>query len=92
MLICPLPRVRQILRRRPDEFRRPASALNRLGTVLLTVWVFFLLGLFSLCTLFLGMLAYGHMTRRTNETESNAHAANAYGYMYHYVLRRPAAQ
>jgi hypothetical protein len=34
--------------------------LNRFGTILLVVWVVFLLGLFSLCSLFLGMVAYGH--------------------------------
>jgi len=63
--------------------------LNRLGTVLLTVWVFFLLGLFSLCTLFLGMLSFGHMTEQTT-MKPDAHAANTYGYSYHYVLRDPS--
>lgn len=36
------------------------SWLNRLATILLTGWVFFLLVLFALCALFLGMLAFGH--------------------------------
>jgi hypothetical protein len=35
--------------------------LNRLATILLTGWVFFLLLLFALCSLFLGMIAYGHV-------------------------------
>lgn len=39
--------------------------LNRLATVLLTSWVFFLLVLFALCSFFLGMLAYGHMAEMT---------------------------
>lgn len=37
------------------------SWLNRLATTLLTGWVFFLLLLFGLCSLFLGMIAYGHL-------------------------------
>lgn len=39
--------------------------LNRLATVLLTGWVLFILVLFALCSLFLGMLAYGHMAEMT---------------------------
>jgi hypothetical protein len=39
--------------------------LNRLGTTFLTGWVFLLLLLFGLCTLFLGMVAYGHIMEST---------------------------
>jgi hypothetical protein len=34
--------------------------LNRLGTLLLVLWVFFVLAIFSLCILFIGMAAYAH--------------------------------
>jgi hypothetical protein len=40
--------------------------LNRLATILLTGWVFSLLILFALCSLFLGMVAYGHMIEMTD--------------------------
>jgi hypothetical protein len=40
--------------------------LNRLATILLTAWVFFLLMLFGLFSLFLGMTAYGHVLSQTS--------------------------
>jgi hypothetical protein len=45
--------------------------LNRLATGLLAGWVTFLLVLFALCTLFLGMLAYGHTMEMTRWVAPN---------------------
>jgi hypothetical protein len=45
--------------------------LNRLATMLLTGWVFFLLLLFALCSLFLGMLAYGHTMEMVGYRQTN---------------------
>jgi hypothetical protein len=39
--------------------------LNRFGTILLVVWVMFLLTLFGLCTFFLGLVPYGHTIEAT---------------------------
>jgi hypothetical protein len=40
--------------------------LNRLATLLLTGWIGFLLLLFALCSLFMGLLSYGHMESMTD--------------------------
>jgi hypothetical protein len=47
--------------------------LNRLGTILLVVWVMFLLTLFGLCTFFLGLVPYGHTIEATT-FESDTYA------------------
>lgn len=75
--------------------------LNRLGTVLLTVWVAFLLGLFALCTFFLGLLAYGHTMEMTRwvapsypmtTMPATAVSSRRYAVPYkpYYVIREPA--
>lgn len=45
--------------------------LNRSATMLLTGWVFFLLLTFALCSLFLGMLAYGHTMEMVGYRQSS---------------------
>lgn len=46
--------------------------LNRLATILLTVWVFGLLIVFGLCSLFLGLLSFGHMEVMTDYKQVSA--------------------
>lgn len=59
--------------------------LNRLATILLTGWVFFLLILFGLCSLFLGIVAYGHTMemvgfRQYTTSPYRGVPTNRYGY------------
>lgn len=64
--------------------------LNRLGTTLLTAWVFLLLLLFGLCTLFLGMVAYGQVMESTQTRPIIRHDPNhpkATYYTFEYVIR-----
>ena len=60
--------------------------LNRLGTVTLAGWVFFLLGVFAFCALFLGMLAYGQAEEGVEYT-----ATGSTSYRYYYVPRNFAS-
>src|SRR5690348_9086636 len=43
--------------------------LNRAATLFLTLWVLFVMVLFSLCALFLGMIAYGHVMNNVTWTQ-----------------------
>jgi hypothetical protein len=67
--------------------------LNRLATVLLVWWVLFLLVLFGLCTLFLGMLSYGQATQyiEYRQDPPPPGVTNRYYYGGHYEVRRTSA-
>jgi len=65
--------------------------LNRFGTALLVVWVLFLLGFFALCTLFLGVVAYGHTMDMTQWVPTGPvttmPASGPFLPRYQYVIR-----
>lgn len=66
--------------------------LNRLATVLLVWWVLFLLVLFGLCTLFLGMLSYGQATEQLEYRQDPPPPGVTAPYYYrgHWEVRRIA--
>lgn len=75
--------------------------LNRLAGALVAGWICFVLVLFALCTLFLGMLAYGH-TMEMTDLQQSPHAMAARNrattptalpmtYRYEYRVRQFAA-
>jgi len=64
--------------------------LNRFGTGLLIGWVLFLLTLFALCSLFLGLAAYGHLMQDVRFESFQRPAPNRPGQFYpmmRYTLR-----
>jgi hypothetical protein len=71
--------------------------LNRLATILLTGWVFFLLLIFALGALFLGMIAYGHILEMTQVTQMSgpapgtAPATYSGAYKFQYTVK-PVAE
>ena len=69
--------------------------LNRAATLLLVIWVLFVMVLFSLCALFLGMIAYGHVMNNVTWTQVAEPAAGKTGKFiqtrYEYRIRTPQA-
>ena len=61
--------------------------LNRLGAVTLVGWVFFLLTLFSLLALFIGMLTYGQTAEATELAPLNPMNQMVQRYVYAYKVR-----
>lgn len=64
--------------------------LNRFDTGLLIAWILFLLALFSLCSLFLGLVAYGHVMQDVRFESFQRPVPNRPGQSYpmmRYTLR-----